>query len=161
MNFFDMINSQAQKANGINDTIEAFIKDKTNPRDTIERTKAQAEGAYVLDEWLRSFGVNLNYNYGLRNHMAEADAYAGAHIQDGMEKRVNELGVDIRTAVSYTHLGAITAIGRSNDLPKTCTLSLKLFFIKSPFIFIYPSYSFSLVYFDNFFKVTFNRIFFT
>ena len=97
MNFFDMINSQAQKANGINDTIEAFIKDKTNPRDTIERTKAQAEGAYVLDEWLRSFGVNLNYNYGLRNHMAEADAYAGAHIQDGMEKRVNELGVDIRT----------------------------------------------------------------
>ncbi len=97
MNFFDMINSKAQKANGTNDTVEAFIKDKANPRDTLERTKAQAEGAYVLDEWLRSFGVNLNYNYGLRNHMAEADAYAGAHIQDGMEKRVNELGVDIRT----------------------------------------------------------------
>ena len=97
MNFFDMINSKAQKANGTNDTVEAFIKDKANPRDTMERTKAQAEGAYVLDEWLRSFGVNLNYNYGLRNHMAEADAYAGAHIQDGMEKRVNELGVDIRT----------------------------------------------------------------
>ena len=96
MNFFDMINSKAQKANGTNDTVEAFIKDKANPRDTMERTKAQAEGAYVLDEWL-SFGVNLNYNYGLRNHMAEADAYAGAHIQDGMEKRVNELGVDIRT----------------------------------------------------------------
>lgn len=97
MNFFDMINSQAQKANGINDTVEAFIKDKTNPRDTIERTKAQAEGAFVLDEWLRSFGVNLNYNYGLRNHMAETDAYAGAHIQDGMEKKVKELAVDIRT----------------------------------------------------------------
>lgn len=97
MNFFDMINSKAQKANGTNDTVEAFIKDKANPRDTMERIKAQAEGAYVLDEWLRSFGVNLNYNYGLRNHMAEADAYAGAHIQDGMEKRVNELGVDIRT----------------------------------------------------------------
>ena len=97
MNFFDMINSQAQKANGINDTVEAFIKDKANPRDTIERTKAQAEGAFVLDEWLRSFGVNLNYNYGLRNHMAEADAYAGAHIQDGMEKKVKELAVDVRT----------------------------------------------------------------
>ncbi|WP_373080164.1 FAD-binding protein [Fusobacterium varium] len=97
MNFFDMINSQAQKANGINDTVEAFIKDKANPRDTIERTKAQAEGAFVLDEWLRSFGVNLNYNYGLRNHMAEADAYAGAHIQDGMEKKVKELAIDVRT----------------------------------------------------------------
>ena len=97
MNFFDMINSQAQKANGINDTVEAFIKDKANPRDTIERTKAQAEGAFVLDEWLRSFGVNLNYNYGLRNHMAEADAYAGAHIQDGMERKVKELAVDVRT----------------------------------------------------------------
>ena len=97
MNFFDMINSKAQKANGINDTVEAFIKDKANPRDTIERTKAQAEGAYVLDEWLRSFGVNLNYNYGLRNHMAESNAYAGAHIQDGMEKKVKELGVNVRT----------------------------------------------------------------
>ena len=28
MNFFDMINSKAQKANGTNDTVEAFIKDK-------------------------------------------------------------------------------------------------------------------------------------
>ena len=97
MNFFDMINSKAQKANGTNDTVEAFIKDKANPRDTMERTKAQAEGAYVLDEWLRSFGVNLNYNYGLRNHMAEADAYAGAHVQDGMENKVKELGIDVRT----------------------------------------------------------------
>lgn len=29
--------------------------------------------------------------------MAEADAYAGAHIQDGMEKKVKELGIDVRT----------------------------------------------------------------
>jgi len=97
MNFFDMINSKAQKANGINDTVEAFIKDKTNPRDTPERTKAQAEGAYVLDEWLRGFGINLNYNYGLRNHMAESDVYAGAYIQDGLEKKIKELGIDVRT----------------------------------------------------------------
>ena len=97
MNFFDMINSKAQKANGINDTIEDFIKDKSNPRDTAERTRVQAEGAYVLDDWLRGMGINLNYNYGLRNHMAEEDAYAGAHIQDGLEKKVKELGVDVRT----------------------------------------------------------------
>lgn len=97
MNFFDMINSKAQKANGINDSIEAFIKDKSNPRDTAERTRIQAEGAYVLDDWLRGMGINLNYNYGLRNHMAEADAYAGAHIQDGLERKVKELGVDVRT----------------------------------------------------------------
>lgn len=97
MNFFDMINSKAQKANGINDSVEAFIKDKSNPRDTAERRRVQAEGAYVLDEWLRGMGINLNYNYGLRNHMAEADAYAGAHIQDGLERKVKELGVDVRT----------------------------------------------------------------
>ena len=97
MNFFDMINSKAQKANGIKDSVEAFIKDKSNPRDTAERTRVQAEGAYVLDEWLRGMGINLNYNYGLRNHMAEADAYAGAHIQDGLERKVKELGVDVRT----------------------------------------------------------------
>lgn len=97
MNFFDMINSKAQKANGINDSIEAFIKDKSNPRDTAERTRVQAEGAYVLDDWLRGMGINLNYNYGLRNHMAEADAYAGAHIQDGLERKVKELDVDVRT----------------------------------------------------------------
>lgn len=99
MNFFDMINSKAQKANGINDSVEAFIKDKSNPRDTAERTRVQAEGAYVLDEWLRGMGINLNYNYGLRNHMAEADAYAGAHIQDGLERKVKELGVDVRTGI--------------------------------------------------------------
>ena len=29
--------------------------------------------------------------------MAEADAYAGAHIQDGMEKKVKELAIDVRT----------------------------------------------------------------
>lgn len=97
MNFYDLINSEAQKANGINDSVEALIADNSNPLDTPERIRAQAEGAFVLDKWLRSFGVNLNYNYGKRGHMAEADAYAGAHIQDGMEKKVKELGIDVRT----------------------------------------------------------------
>ena len=97
MNFYDLINSKAQKANGINDSVEALIADNSNPLDTPERIRAQAEGAFVLDNWLRSFDVNLNYNYGKRGHMAEADAYAGAHIQDGMEKKVKELGIDVRT----------------------------------------------------------------
>ncbi|MGL5426334.1 MAG: FMN-binding protein, partial [Cetobacterium sp.] len=39
MNFFDMINSEAQKANGTFDTVESFIKDKANKMDTIEGTK--------------------------------------------------------------------------------------------------------------------------
>lgn len=97
MNFYDLINSKAQKANGINDSVEALIADNSNPLDTPERIRAQAEGAFVLDKWLRSFDINLNYNYGKRGHMAEADAYAGAHIQDGMEKKVKELGIDVRT----------------------------------------------------------------
>ncbi|MCF0171565.1 FAD-binding protein [Fusobacterium varium] len=97
MNFYDLINSEAQKARGINDTVEALIADNTNPLDTPERIRAQAEGAFVLDKWLRSFGVKLNYNYGKRGHMAESNAYAGAHIQDGMEKKVKELGIDVRT----------------------------------------------------------------
>ena len=97
MNFYDLINSEAQKANGINDSVEALIADNSNPLDTPERIRAQAEGAFVLDKWLRSFGVNLNYNYGKRGHMAESNAYAGAHIQDGMEKKVKELGIDVRT----------------------------------------------------------------
>ena len=97
MNFYDLINSEAQKARGINDTVESLIADNSNPLDTPERIKAQAEGAFVLDKWLRSFGVKLNYNYGKRGHMAESNAYAGAHIQDGMEKKVKELGIDVRT----------------------------------------------------------------
>lgn len=97
INFYDLINSEAQKANGINDSVEALIADNSNPLDTPERIRAQAEGAFVLDKWLRSFGVKLNYNYGKRGHMAESNAYAGAHIQDGMEKKVKELGIDVRT----------------------------------------------------------------
>lgn len=97
MNFYDLINSEAQKARGIKDTVESLIADNSNPLDTPERIKAQAEGAFVLDKWLRSFGVKLNYNYGKRGHMAESNAYAGAHVQDGMENKVKELGIDVRT----------------------------------------------------------------
>lgn len=97
MNFFDMINSKAQKENGINITVEDFMKMKESAADSKERVEVWAQGASELDEWLRSFGVNLNYSYGQTNHMAESDAYAGEHIQDGMEKRVKELNIDVRT----------------------------------------------------------------
>ncbi|SCJ32702.1 Fumarate reductase flavoprotein subunit precursor [uncultured Clostridium sp.] len=98
MNFFDIINTEAQKANGVEDSVEKFIEDKKDSVvDSIERLTAQAEGAAEADSWLRSMGINLNYNYSGRSHMAEADAYAGEHIQDNLEKKVQELGVDVRT----------------------------------------------------------------
>lgn len=118
MNFFDMINSEAQKKNGINDTVENFVKDNQNPMDTPERTLAQGEGAFVLDKWLRGMGINLNYNYSKRSHMAEADAYAGEAIQNGLEKRAKELGVDIRTGTKGLDLtvtnGVITGVKVQN-----------------------------------------------
>ena len=95
MNFYDLINSEAQRKAGVEDSVEKLIADNSNPLDT--RIRAQAEGAYVLDNWLRGMGIELNYYYGSRGHMAEKDAYAGAHIQDKMEKRVKELGIDVRT----------------------------------------------------------------
>ncbi len=97
MNFFDLINSKAQKENEINITVADFIKGKESVADSNRRVEVWAQGASELDEWLRSFGVNLNYNYGETNHMAENDAYAGEHIQDGMERRIKELNIDVRT----------------------------------------------------------------
>ena len=66
--------------------------------DTAERTRVQAEGAFVLDKWIRGMGIKLNYHYGKRGHMAEKNVYAGEVIQDKMEARAKELGVDIRTS---------------------------------------------------------------
>lgn len=97
MNFFDLFNSEAQKAAGTEYTKEMFLEAKKNAGNTPERLQAWADTTEELDAWLRSFGVTLNHNYGGgTNHMAEADAYAGEHIQDGMEKRLRELGVDVR-----------------------------------------------------------------
>ena len=97
MNFFDMINSEAQKSNGITDSVEKFVKDKSKANDTKERIVAQGKGAFVLDKWLRGMGIELNHNYSNRSHMAEKDAYAGEEVQTGLEKKAKALGVDIRT----------------------------------------------------------------
>ena len=97
MNFYDLINSEAEKKAGVEDSVEKLIADNSNPYDTPERIRAQAEGAYNLDKWLRGMGIELNHYYSKRGHMAEKNAYAGEHIQDKMEQRVKGLGIDVRT----------------------------------------------------------------
>ena len=98
MNFYDMIDSQAQRDAGINDSPELYIEEKKNiVWDTIERLEAQAYGAAELDSWLRDMGVELNYTYSSRGHMASATSYAGEAIQDGLEAKVKELGIEVRT----------------------------------------------------------------
>lgn len=97
MNFFDMINSKAQKEAGIDISVEDFIESKAEAMDSPKRVAAWAQGESEVDAWLRSFGVELNQSNGGTNHMAEKDAYAGEEIQDGMEAKIAELGVDVRT----------------------------------------------------------------
>lgn len=97
MNFFDLINSQAMKEAGIEISKEEFIESKASTMDSEERKIAWADGEWELDAWLRSMGCELNQSNGGTNHMAEADAYAGEEVQDALEARAYELGVDIRT----------------------------------------------------------------
>ena len=101
MNFYDLINSEAQKAAGNEqwtvNQVENFIEAKSSAGDSSERVKVWAEQENVLDAWLRDMGVNLDYNYGAMNHMAKEDQYAGEVIQAGMEECARDLGIDIRT----------------------------------------------------------------
>ena len=108
MNFYDLINSQAQKQAGNEawtvNPVEQFIKAKADTGESDERIAAWAEQENLLDAWLRGLGVELNYNYGGTNHMAEADRYAGEVVQKGLEDAVNSLGVDVRTGTRGTDL---------------------------------------------------------
>ncbi len=108
MNFYDLINSEAQRAAGNEkwtvNQVENFMEEKADAGDTPERIAVWAEQENQLDEWLRGMGVELNYNYGAMNHMAEEDQYAGEVIQAGMEKNARELGIDIRTGTKGTDL---------------------------------------------------------
>ena len=104
LNFYDMFNSEAQKANGVEDSKEQFIEDMKDAGNTPERLQVWAEGEEVMDAWLRSFGVTLDYNYGGRNHMATKDDYAGQMIQREMEKQALALGVEIRTGTAGVDL---------------------------------------------------------
>lgn len=103
MNFFDMINTEAQKAAGNDEWVgEAglakFIEEKSANGESAERIQVWANEEYGIDAWLRAMGVELNYNYGGTNHMAEDNQYSGEVIQAGLEKAAAELGVDVRTA---------------------------------------------------------------
>ena len=120
MNFYDLINTEAQKANGIEDTPEALVADLKDGGawDTDERLMAQAQGSYELEPWLKEMGINLNYNYSGRSHMAEADAYAGEHIQAKMEEKVNELGIDVRTGTKGLDL--IIEDGKATGVKVEC-----------------------------------------
>lgn len=101
MNFYDLINSQAQKAAGNEkwtvNQVENFIEAKSAAGDGEARVKVWAEQENVLDAWLRDMGVELDYNYSAMNHMAKEDQYAGEVIQAGMEECAKELGIEIRT----------------------------------------------------------------
>lgn len=100
MNYFDMINSKAEEANGNIVTEEDLIADYKDGGESEARLKAWAEDESTMDAWLRDMGVELNFNYGgegSSSHMAEADQYAGEVVQAGLERTANELGVTILT----------------------------------------------------------------
>ncbi len=133
MNFFDMINTEAQRKAGNEqwtvNQVENFIEYKSKSGESKERIEAWAEGEDSLDAWLRSYGVELNYNYGGTNHMAEEDQYSGEVIQAGLENAVNNYNVDVRTGTKGTDLimedGACKGVVVTNNAGETYNIYAK------------------------------------
>ena len=134
MNFFDMINTEAQKAAGNDEWVgEAglakFIEEKSSNGESAERIQVWANEEYNLDAWLRAMGVELNYNYGGTNHMAEDNQYSGEVIQAGLEKAATELGVDVRVGTKGVDLvmedGACKGVIVTNNANETYTINAK------------------------------------
>ena len=100
MNFFDLYGSQAMEEAGIEYTLDDFLRDYADSGETAERVQVWGEEEFTTDAWLRDMGTELNYTYGMGNHMVDADTYAGETIMDNMEKLAYELGVDIRTGTA-------------------------------------------------------------
>ena len=132
MNFFDMINTEAQKAAGNDEWVgEAglakFLEEKSSNGESAERIQVWANEDYNLDAWLRAMGVELNYNYGGTNHMAEDNQYSGEVIQAGLEKAAAELGVDVRTGTKGVDLvmedGACKGVIVTNNAGETYTIN--------------------------------------
>ena len=132
MNFFDMINTEAQKAAGNDEWVgEAglakFLEEKSSNGESAERIQVWANEEYNLDAWLRAMGVELNYNYGGTNHMAEDNQYSGEVIQAGLEKTAAELGVDVRTGTKGVDLvmedGACKGVIVTNNAGETYTIN--------------------------------------
>ena len=134
MNFFDMINTEAQKAAGNDEWVgEAglakFIEEKSANGESAERIQVWANEEYGIDAWLRAMGVELNYNYGGTNHMAEDNQYSGEVIQAGLEKAAAELGVDVRTGTKGMDLvmedGVCKGVVVTNNENETYTINAK------------------------------------
>ena len=132
MNFFDVINTEAQKAAGNDEWVgEAglakFLEEKSSNGESAERIQVWANEEYNLDAWLRAMGVELNYNYGGTNHMAEDNQYSGEVIQAGLEKAAAELGVDVRTGTKGVDLvmedGACKGVIVTNNAGETYTIN--------------------------------------
>ena len=132
MNFFDMINTEAQKAAGNDEWVgEAglakFLEEKISNGESAERIQVWANEEYNLDAWLRAMGVELNYNYGGTNHMAEDNQYSGEVIQAGLEKAAAELGVDVRIGTKGVDLvmedGACKGVIVTNNAGETYTIN--------------------------------------
>ena len=132
MNFFDMINTEAQKAAGNDEWVgEAglakFLEEKSSNGESAERIQVWANEEYNIDAWLRAMGVELNYNYGGTNHMAEDNQYSGEVIQAGLEKAAAELGVDVRTGTKGVDLvmedGACKGVIVTNNAGETYTIN--------------------------------------
>ena len=132
MNFFDMINTEAQKAAGNDEWVgEAglakFLEEKSSNGESAERIQVWANEEYNLDAWLRAMGVELNYNYGGTNHMAEDNQYSGEVIQAGLEKAAKELGVDVRPGTKGMDLvmedGACKGVVVLNNDNETYTIN--------------------------------------
>ena len=132
MNFFDMINTEAQKAAGNDEWVgEAglakFLEEKSSNGESAERIQVWANEEYTLDAWLRAMGVELNYNYGGTNHMAEDNQYSGEVIQAGLEKAAAELGVDVRIGTKGVDLvmedGTCKGVIVTNNAGETYTIN--------------------------------------
>ncbi len=106
MVLFNHTNSEAQKKAGIEDSVEKLFeaRKKGGAWDSDERLMAEAEITATMDEWYRSMGIELNYVYDTRSHMAEKDAYAGEELMDNVEARAKELGIEIRTGTKALEL---------------------------------------------------------
>ena len=104
MNFYDLINSEAQKAQGIELDVDDFLEMKENARDTKERFTVWGEMSYELDAWFRDMGIELNHAYGATNHMSEEDEYAGEEIHDHLEEKLRELDIEVRTGTKAVDL---------------------------------------------------------
>ena len=126
MNFFDIINTEAQKKAGNEEwtvnQVAHFIEEKSKSGESAERIEVWANQENILDAWLRDMGVELNYNYGGTNHLAEANQYAGEVIQAGLERTAYALNADVRTGTKGVDLvmedgackGVIDFVGAEN-----------------------------------------------